>query len=160
MVKQTYLTFQIGKEQFAVNVQCVLEVLEQQNITPVPKSPKHILGIINFRGQILPVMNMHQKFEIQHDFKEKYYIIIFEIPYKDKKISIAGTADFVRDVIEMSENEIQDVPDMGINYDSKYIVGAIKIKENFVLVLNSEKIFSIEEINNTTKIVDHKGVTA
>ncbi len=160
MVKQTYLTFQIGKEQFAVNVQYVLEVLEQQNITPVPKSPEHILGIINFRGQILPVMNMHQKFEIEQGLKEKYFIIIFEIPYKEKKISIAGTADLVRDVVEIAEDDIQDVPDMGISYDSKYIVGAIKIKENFVLVLNSEKIFSIEEINNTTKIIDHKGATA
>ncbi len=155
MVKKTYLTFQIGKEHFAVSVNFVLEVLEQQYITPVPKSPKHILGIINFRGQILPVMDMHQKFEIGLNEGDKYYIIIFEIPYKDKTMTIAGTADAVRDVVELTDEDIQQVPEMGINYESKFIEGAAKINEKYVMILNSEKIFSIEEINSTANIVEN-----
>ncbi len=160
MIKNTYLTFQIGKEQFAVSVNFVLEVLEQQIITPVPKSPENILGIINFRGQILPVMNMHQKFDIQQDAKDKYFIVIFEIPYKEKMVTIAGTVDSVRDVIEISDDEIQTVPEMGINYDARFIEGAIKIDESFVLLLNSERIFSIEEIDSTTKIIETENVNA
>jgi purine-binding chemotaxis protein CheW len=67
MEKSTYLTFVIGKEFFAVNVQYVLEVLQHQQITPVPKTPDHILGIINFRGDILPVVDTRCKFNIATD---------------------------------------------------------------------------------------------
>ncbi len=155
MEKKTYLTFQIGKEHFAVCVNFALEVLEQQYITPVPKSPKYILGIINFRGQILPVMDMHQKFDIGKAEDNKYYIIIFEIPFKEKTMTIAGTADAVRDVIELSDEDIQNVPEMGINYDAKFIEGAVKINDKYVMILNSEKIFSMEEINNTAKIMEN-----
>ncbi len=158
MIKKTYLTFQIGKELFAVSVNHVLEVLEKQNITPVPRSPKYILGIINFRGQILPVMNMHQKFGIEQGLNEKFNIVIFEIPLKDKKVTIAGTADSVRDVIEFSDEDIQRIPEMGINYDSRFIEGAIKINDKHALVLNSEKIFSINEIDSTVAVTDNANV--
>jgi len=146
MEKQTFLTFLLGQEYFAVNVTKVLEVLERQQITKVPQTPGHILGIINFRGEILPVVDTRQKFNLStQDTEEKHFVIVYDLSTNQNKFIIAATADAVKDVIEIFENEIKPVPEMGISYNAKYISGAIRRKEQFILLLDVEKIFSISD---------------
>jgi purine-binding chemotaxis protein CheW len=147
MEKETYLTFELGKELFAVNVKNVLEVLEQQQITNVPKAPEHILGIINFRGEILPVVNTRLKFSLSETADLlKNFVIVYIIEEGEKHFTIAATADGVKDVIEISPNEIIPVPEMGISYDSRFIAGAIRRDERFILLINPERVFSISDI--------------
>lgn len=146
MEKQTFLTFLLGKEYFAVNVIKVLEVLERQYITRVPQAPAHILGIINFRGDILPVVDTRYKFNLpSQNEDEKNYIIIYDVSTADSKIIIAATADAVKDVIEIADDEIKPVPEMGISYNAKYISGAIRRNEEFILLLDIEKVFSLSD---------------
>jgi purine-binding chemotaxis protein CheW len=144
MEKSTFLTFVLGQELFAVNVLNVLEVLEQQQITPVPQTPAHILGIINFRGEILPVVDTRYKFNLpaKSDIL-KNFVIVYVLYNEDQRISVAATADAVKDVIEISPDEIKPVPEMGITYDSQYISGVLKRDELFIMILNTEKVFSI-----------------
>ncbi len=146
METSTYLTFLIGKEYFAVNVNKVLEVLQHQNITLIPKTPEHILGIINFRGEILPVIDTKLKFNIKEDDVESQIIIVFEIENNETKSIIAATADSVKDVIEIAHSEIKPVPEMGIRYNSNFLSGAIRREENFILLLDIEKIFSTKDL--------------
>jgi purine-binding chemotaxis protein CheW len=142
MESNTYLTFLLGNEYFAVNVNQVLEVLERQNITRIPRVPDYVLGIINFRGEILPVIDMRQKFNLPpSNLDEKNFIIIYDILINGKQTTIAATADSVNDVIEISQEEIKTVPEMGIDYNTKFITGAIRRKENFILLLSVDKIF-------------------
>lgn len=142
MEKETYLTFLLGKEYFAVNVNQVLEVLEQQTITKIPCSPEHVLGIINFRGDILPVIDMRQKFHLQPiGSNERIYIIIYETIINECKTTIAATADSVNDVIEITQDEIKSVPELGMRYDSKFITGAIRRNDVFILMLDIDKVF-------------------
>jgi purine-binding chemotaxis protein CheW len=137
----------LGKELFAVNVKNVLEVLEQQQITSVPKAPGHILGIINFRGEILPVVNTRLKFSLTETGDLlKNFVIVYIIGEGEKHFTVAATADGVKDVIEISPDEIKPVPEMGISYDSRFIVGAIRRDENFILLIHPEKVFSINDI--------------
>ncbi len=143
MENETYLTFHLGEDYFAVNVKNVLEVLEQQRITFVPKAPPHILGIINFRGQILPVIDTRFKFGIPGDDKDtKNSVIVYELKGENEVTTIAATADAVKDVIEISPDEIRPIPELGISYDTKYILGAIRREEAFVLVLEIEKVLA------------------
>lgn len=146
METSTYLTFLIGKEYFAVNVNKVLEVLQHQNITLIPKTPEHILGIINFRGEILPVIDTKLKFNIKEDDVESQIIIVYEIENNETKSIIAATADSVKDVIEITHSEIKPVPEMGIRYNSNFLSGAIRRDENFILLLDIEKIFSTKDL--------------
>jgi purine-binding chemotaxis protein CheW len=153
MENETYLTFKLGQELFAVNVANVLEVLEKQPITAVPRAPQHILGIINFRGNILPVVNTRLKFNLAAaNLDIENILIVFEIKNTDDTIySIAATADAVKNVIEIAPNEIKPIPEMGISYDARFIKGAIRRDENFILILETEKVFSIvdlEVLNN------------
>jgi purine-binding chemotaxis protein CheW len=153
MEKQTFLTFLLGKEYFAVNVDKVLEVLEQQHITTVPQTPDHILGIINFRGDILPVVDTRLKFNLPSlGLEEKNFIIVFDISNEAGKFMIAATADAVKDVIEIANDEIKTVPEMGIRYNAKYITGVIRRDENFILLLEVEKIFSISDAESVDMV--------
>jgi purine-binding chemotaxis protein CheW len=152
MEKKTYLTFKLRQEFFAVDVANVLEVLERQQITLVPRAPEHILGIINFRGKILPVIDTLQKFSLS-DSKAHLnsVLIVFEMESVKNQFSIAATADAVNDVIEISQDEIKPIPEIGLRYNAQFIRGVIKRDENFILILDTEKVFSpsdTEVINN------------
>jgi len=146
----TYLTFIVGNESFAVPVHNVLEVLQKQFITRVPKSPLHVLGIINFRGDILPVFDTRLKFNLpSENVEEARIVIVFELKNTTGKTSIAATADTVKDVITIHQDEIKTVPKLGLNFDSRFITGAIRRNENFILLLDTEKVFLESEIIET-----------
>ena len=146
MEKQTFLTFEICTEQFAVNVTKVLEVLEQQQITPVPHAPQFILGIINFRGEILPVINTRQKFNMPFEADNlKHFVIIFETFAHNEKQLVAATADAVKDVIEIDPSDIKPVPEMGLGYKTAFISGVVRYNERFVLLVEPDQIFSMNE---------------
>ena len=159
MEKSTYLTFVLGKEYFAVCVDEVLEVLQHQQITSVPKTPDHILGIINFRGDILPVVDTRIKFNLStQDENQRSIIIVFDIAGEDQRIQIAATADAVKDVIEVEPDEIKPVPEMGISYNAKFISGAIRRNDTFIMMLNIEKVFSISDLAMVQQLTDTTNV--
>ncbi len=151
---ETYLTFMLENEYFAVSVSKVLEVLEKQQITRVPKTPKHIMGIINFRGEILSVVDMRKKFGLTGSQNTgKQVVIVFEVPGKNgEKTPIAATADSVKDVIDIKENEIKPVPELGLTYDSRFIQGAVHFADGFILLLDIEKVFSVKDLAIATNI--------
>lgn len=153
MEKQTFLTFVLGNELFAVDVVNVLEVLEEQTITRVPKAPEHILGIINFRGEILPVVNTRQKFNLPTKSTElKTFIIVYDLVKNDNHYTISATADGVKDVIEVEPSEIKPIPEIGISFDTRYIAGVIRRNETFILLIHPEKVFSATEIETTIQL--------
>jgi len=147
---ETYLIFMLQQEYFAVPVTKVLEVLQKQNITHVPKTPEHILGIINFRGDILPVIDTRRKFNLPNtNSSEKYVVIVFEIQNPDNtKTIIAATVDMVKDVIVINQQNIKPVPELGLSYDSRFIQGAVRTDEGFILLLDIEKILSNKDLAN------------
>jgi len=147
---ETYLIFMLQQEYFAVPVTKVLEVLQKQNITHVPKTPEHILGIINFRGDILPVIDTRRKFNLPNtNSSEKYVVIVFDIINPDNtKTIIAATVDMVKDVIVINQQNIKPVPELGLSYDSRFIQGAVRTDEGFILLLDIEKILSNKDLAN------------
>jgi len=150
----TYLILKLGSEFFAVPVKQVLEVLQKQQITPVPKTPEHILGIINFRGDILPVIDTRLKFNIQMDAGiEKQVVIVYEIQNIDDKVTlIAATADAVKDVIEINEQEIKPVPALGLSFDNRFINGAIYRNNAFIILLDIVKVFSAADLESVQQL--------
>jgi len=145
--KQAYLSFELNDEIFAITVHNVLEVLENQKLTKVPKAPQYIKGVINFRGEILPVVDTRIKFNMpEKENESKSVIIVFDIDLEDKKLLIGGIVDGVKDVIEIENSEIKDIPNMGSRYNSDFLHGMIKKDDIFIMLLNIEKVFSTEEL--------------
>lgn len=153
MERETYLTFVLGSNLFAVNVVNVLEVLEQQQITRVPRAPADILGIINFRGEILPVVNTRKRFNLpETDSLLKNYVIVFEIGREEHLQTIAASADGVKDVIEIVRDEIKPVPEMGMSFDSRYVSGVLHRNTDFILLIDIEKIFTFSDVELSNQL--------
>lgn len=146
--KNTFLSFRIGKETFAVSVAKVLEVLEKQYITEVPNVPEYIEGVINFRGKIIPVIDTRLKFKLpKRASDEKYVVIVFDLQIEGRKMLIGAMADSVHDVISFDETSIMDIPEMGYNYNTDFLLGMLKNETSFTMILDIDKVFSKEEVN-------------
>jgi purine-binding chemotaxis protein CheW len=145
---ESFLSFQLEDETFAVNVHKVLEVLEKQHITKVPNAPRYIKGVINFRGEVIPVIESRDKFNMTpRQADDKLVIIVLDVKKHDHSLMVAAIADEVRDVLEITPTMISEVPEMGSNYNTEFILGMVKADEGFMMILDIDKIFAEDEIN-------------
>ena len=153
--KKSYLSFKLEDEIFAIEVKNVLEVLQMQKITKVPKTPKFIKGVVNFRGEILPIVDTRLKFSIQ-EVKDisKFVIIFLTFQKKEKELKVGAIVDEVLDVNDFKEMDIKDVPEMGSKFNLEFIYGMIKVKDDFVMILDVDKVFSTDELNIFKKTVE------
>jgi purine-binding chemotaxis protein CheW len=143
----SYLIFSLGKEQFAANVEKIIEVIRDAEITEVPRTEVYIEGIINFRGEIVTVVNNRKKIGLSEETRtEKPVIIVFELEFDGRKIRIGAFADKVNKVVMLNENEVHPVPDFGSYYNPEFLEGAIQTPIGFVMTLNVEKIFSSKDV--------------
>ena len=158
--KNTFLSFSIHKETFAVSVKKVPEVLQKQYITKIPNTPEFIKGVINFRGNIIPAVEMRSKFGMpERPTDQKYVIIVFDLEIDTKKIMVGAIADRVNDVIAFDETEVKAVPDLGLEYNVEFIKGMVKSGDKFIMILDIDKIFSKEEVNIINKSKSKKQKT-
>ncbi len=147
--KIAYLSFNLGNEIFAVSVQKVLEVLEVQKITRIPKTPDFVKGVINFRGEILPVVDTRMKFNLNATvMTSKSVIIVFDLSTNEKEMMLGALADSVKDVLEIRDEDILPVPELSSDYNAEFLRGMIKVENGFIMILNIEKIFSIDELRS------------
>ncbi|MDQ6761243.1 MAG: chemotaxis protein CheW [Bacteroidota bacterium] len=144
---ESYLTFKLDEELFAINVSKVLEILEVKPITKIPKSPSFMKGVINLRGNILPVIDTRNKFCMpQEDFTIDTCIIVLNINSANESLLVGAIVDSVQKVIDIPEEAIQPSLSMGAIYREDFINGIGKIDEDFIMILNIDKVFSAEEI--------------
>jgi len=144
---QTFLSFQMDEEVFAINVSKVLNILEMKHITKVPKTPRFLKGVINLRGTVLPVVDLRIKFGLpEKETTVDTSIIVLNIE-KDGETLLLGTlVDAVREVLELKMDEIAPSPSIGTKYNSGYLQGMWRVDEDFIMILDIDKVFSAEEI--------------
>jgi|SRR5271166_2716865 len=144
----TYLSFIVCDELFAVNVTNVLEVLQKQRITHVPNAPEYIKGIINFRGEVVPVFESRNKFNLPPRPQESsYVVIVFDLSKGSDIFRIGTVVDRVKDVITIDDKEIKPVPPMSKEFNTDFLLGIFKQNTDFIMLLNVEKVFTGEEMN-------------
>lgn len=157
-IKNTFLSFRIGKETFAVSVQKALEVLEKQNITEVPNAPVYIEGVINFRGNIIPVIDTRVKFNLPKNEDTKYVIIVFDLQINDKKMLVGAKVDSVSDVISIDESSIIPVSELGFHFNTEYLLGMLKIENSFTMILDIDKVFASTDVQLLQETYDDSAV--
>jgi purine-binding chemotaxis protein CheW len=142
----TYLTFNIMQEVYALDVLKVKEVLELTKITKVPKTPRFMRGVINLRGSVVPVVDLKYKFGMG-DTEETDHtcIIVMEVAIDDEVKVIGALADAVKEVINLEPDQIEPSPYLGTKVSIEFIKGVGKIGEDFVIILDIDKIFSEDE---------------
>lgn len=145
----SFLSFTLGEETFAANVAKVLNILEMMKITKVPKSPDYMLGVINLRGSVLPLIDLRIKFGMkQTAFTTKTCILVLEVEIDKDLLKIGALVDSVQEVFEFAPEKIQQAPNIGSKFKSDIIYGVAKISEEFIMLLDMDKIFTTEELIN------------
>ncbi|HLO58685.1 MAG TPA: chemotaxis protein CheW [Bacteroidales bacterium] len=156
-MKYTYLSFVIGEELYAVNVSKVLEVLEKQNISRVPNAPHYIKGIVNFRGDIVPVFESRDKFNLpERGDHSSYVIIVLDLSRDSEIFRIGAMVDRVKDVLEIDDRDIRAVPVMSKEFNSHFLHGIYKLQEKFILLLDVDKVFTEEEVNILSNVTEQE----
>jgi purine-binding chemotaxis protein CheW len=143
----TYLSFTVCNELFAVNVIKVLEVLQKQHITHIPNAPNYIKGIINFRGDVVPVFESRLKFNLpDRDLTDQFVIVVLDLSKGSEIFRIGAIVDRVKDVISINNSEIKPVPSISSEFNTNFLQGIFKQQDNFIILLDVEKVFSRDEL--------------
>lgn len=156
-INKTYLSFYIGKELFGANVTNILEVLKGEQVTEIPRSDDFIQGIINFRGEIVTVINFGKKLNmptVNSNLQE--VIIVIELHYNDKSVRVGLQADKVRKVFEMNDSDLKSVPEFGQYYNPEFLTGVAKTTDGLVMLLDIEKVLNEKEVQIIKEIEDEK----
>jgi purine-binding chemotaxis protein CheW len=142
-----YLTFVLDEEVFAVDVARVREILEMPSITKVPQVPSFMRGVINLRGCVVPVIDLHMKFGMQETAQTvNTCIIVVEVDMDGENIVLGALADSVQEVIEMESSQIESAPHIGTHLNTDFLKGMGKHNERFVMILDIDKVFSGAEL--------------
>lgn len=141
------LTFKLDGEVFALEIAKVREVLDFTAVTKVPQTPDFMLGVINLRGSVVPVVDMRLKFGMTGtDVTVNTCIIIVEVELDGETTILGALADSVQEVMELDRDQIEPPPRLGMRLKTKFIKGMGKRDEEFIIILDIDKVFSSEEL--------------
>jgi purine-binding chemotaxis protein CheW len=149
MIAETsqYMTFKLGNELFAIGVAQVREVLEVSQITRVPTAPAYMRGVVNVRGQATPVVDLRLKFGLPAVPDTVHTrIVVMELELDGEATVLGGVADSVHEVIEIEPGNIGPPPRIAMRWRSEFIQGMGKRGDEFIIVLDVNRVFSSEEL--------------
>ena len=150
-MKDRYFTFQIGNEEYGIEIMYVIEVIGIQKITEVPDMPAFVKGVINLRGQVIPVMDVRIRFGMEeHAYDERTCIVVVKI----KDSAIGMVVDMVSDVIDIPEENVDPPPKVSRKPGSRFIKGLGKIDHQVKILLEVQKLLYDEEIEQITAMAD------
>lgn len=142
-----YLTFRLGGELFAINVFKAREVLDLSHITRVPTAPGYLRGVVNVRGNAIPVVDLRAKFDLPAAADTlNTRIIVMELKIDGESVVVGGLADAVHEVLELEPHEINDPPSLGMRWRTDLILGMGRRDDRFTIILDIERVFSTEEV--------------
>ena len=136
-----YLTFALSNEEYGLEILEVREINGYMQITAVPQTPQHIKGVINLRGQVIPVVDLRLKFGMNAaDVTEETCIIVVEISQGGRKYQTGIVVDRVSEVLDIAGENIEDSPQFGSNVDTAFILGMGKVNGAVKILLDIDKV--------------------
>jgi len=142
-----YLTFKLDDEIFAVDVAKVREILDFTPATKVPGTPDFMRGIINVRGNVVPVVDMRLKFGLSATQKTvDTCIVVMEIDVEEETTVLGALVDSVQEVFELEAGQIEPPPRIGTRLKTNFIKGIGKRSNDLIMILNIDEVFSSDEL--------------
>jgi purine-binding chemotaxis protein CheW len=142
-----YITFKLGAELFAINVGQVREVLDLSLITRVPTAPAYMRGVVNVRGNAIPVLDLRLKFGLSATPDTvQTRIVVLELVLEGESVVLGGLADSVHEVIELEPDQIEEPPKIGLRWKTELIQGMGKRGDQFIIILDIAKVFALEDV--------------
>ena len=142
-----YLTFALAHEEYGLEILKVREIIGYMDITAVPQTPHHVKGVINLRGQVIPVVDLRAKFGMDTtDVTEETCIIVVEITQQGRNFQTGVVVDHVQEVLDIAGSEIEEAPKFGSSVDTDFILGMGKIGDSVKILLDIDKVLSGDEL--------------
>lgn len=143
-----HLTFFLGNEEYGIPISGVREIIGVMEITPVPKAPAYIRGVINLRGKIVPVIDLRLKLGmLEAAYNEKTCTIVVETVCEDEKKLTGVIVDTVSEVVNIQEEELETIPNSGTSNRTGFS-GLGKIKGKVILLIDTYKLMIRDELNS------------
>ena len=144
-----YLTFALGNEHYGLSILQVKEIIGLMDITELPHAPSFLKGIINLRGQVIPVIDLRRKFMMEKiDATDRTCIIVVEVTGVSKDILMGFLVDSVSEVINVKADAIEENPAIMGNIDDQFILGIAKMDDGMKILLNINKIVDCQEVDS------------
>ena len=158
---QQFLTFVLSDEVYGVGILHIREIIEYDNLTIVPLMPDFISGVINLRGNVVPVVNLARRFEHQpKEIGKRTSIVIIDIKDNEgESVEVGIVVDVVNEVIELADSDIAAAPSFGAKIRADFIQGMGKIDDKLMILLDVNHVLSINELSSVTSMADEMNTT-
>ena len=146
-----YFTFTLQHESYGIDVLKVREIIRHTTITAVPSVPAYILGVINLRGKIIPVMDLRRRFEFTNVAGlDQTCIVVVQVTLPDGKATPMGlVVDGVEEVINLTASDIEDTPEFGGQICTNYLFGIAKVKGEVKALLDIDAVVGADTLAKT-----------
>ncbi|MCF6439405.1 chemotaxis protein CheW [Pseudoalteromonas luteoviolacea] len=145
--KDKYLAFELNHASYSINISLVKEIMEYVEVDPIPMAPEFIIGAINLRGEVIPVFDLSLRLGKQpQDITNRTCIIIAECQFNCQEITIGLKVDMVTKVLDISSTDIDGVPSIGGQFQSRFVLGLAKLPDKLMTILDISKILTLDDI--------------
>jgi purine-binding chemotaxis protein CheW len=139
------LTFVLGDETYGVDILRVQEIRGWQPVTRIPQSPRHVLGVLNLRGSIVPIVDLRMRLDFDSaEYTAVTVIIVLSIQSAHSRRDVGVVVDAVSDVVDVQANEVKPAPDLGSQVNTEYIQGLATIAERMVMLLDIDRLIGAD----------------
>jgi purine-binding chemotaxis protein CheW len=150
-----YLAFLVGPDEYAVPILKVREIVEFADATRVPSTPPWIRGVVNLRGQVLPVIDLAVKFGLSPIVVgSRTSVVVFELEVEGQDALVGALVDAVSQVLELAPAEIEPPPSFGTQIKVEYLVGAALSNGRFTLLLDTDRVLCADEVLSLAAVIE------
>ena len=145
---QQFLTFSLQQEMFGLSISPIKEIIEYDKVTTVPMVPTYVRGVINLRGNVVPVIDLPVRFGwTSSPISKRSCIVIVEVENNEERFDIGVVIDSVSEVLEIADENIGAAPSFGARVRTDFIAGMGRVDEDFIVLLNANKVLAIDELS-------------
>ena len=147
------LTFVLGTENYGVDILCVQEIRGWAPVTRIPHAPSHVLGVLNLRGSIIPVVDLRMRFSLEKaQYDAVTVIIVLSVRCKSGQKSFGVVVDGVSDVVDVDATQIRTPPDLGSSAATDHIHGILPTPERMIILLDVDKLLAGEQMDDSVGV--------
>ena len=147
-----YLTFMLAGEEYGIEILKVQEIKGWDTATPIPNTPDHMLGVLNLRGAVVPIIDLRKRFGLDSiPYDETTVVIVVKMQHEDQERTVGLVVDAVADVYRLEDDEIQPAPDMGTAIHTDFVLGLATVNDTMVILLEVDRLIGFEIADQTSE---------
>lgn len=142
-----YLTCMLGMENYGLGILKVQEIIGVMAVTPVPRTPAHVRGVINLRGKVIPVVDLRLKFGLDRkEDTDRTCIVVVRNTRAGAMVTTGIVVDEVSEVLDIEERQIEPAPEFGAEVDTRFILGMGKVRDKVVMLLEVDRVLDDSDL--------------